>query len=135
MAKFNLGRAKIRLEGLSHYASVSALLLNGALRIFTATPKKLDDRKDENFVKILFLISITATVVLGGYTATVFSLLGLYFSVITRRRIHEFEINQKYSFEQVCTPKLFWECPWTTSLSSSSKRRNRFDEVPLLRSW
>ena len=76
--KFNLGRAKIRLEGLNHYAGVSALLLNGALRLFTSTPKKLDKRKDENVVKILFLISITATIILGGYNATVFSLLSLY---------------------------------------------------------
>ena len=78
IGSFNLGRTKIRLEGLNHYASVSALLLNGALRIFTSTPKKLDERKHENFMKILFLISITATIILGGYNATVFSLLSLY---------------------------------------------------------
>lgn len=75
---FDLGRAKFRLEGLSHYASVSALLLNAALRLFCSTPKKLDNRKEENAVKIAFLIFTASTVVLGAYTTTVFSLLSLY---------------------------------------------------------
>jgi hypothetical protein len=75
---FDLDRAKFRLEGLSHYASVSALLLNAALTLFNATPKKLDDRKQENAVKIAFVSLVTATVVLGSYTTMVFSLLSLY---------------------------------------------------------
>jgi hypothetical protein len=75
---FDVGRAKFRLEGLSHYASVSALLLNAALRMFSSTPKKLDHRKHENVMKIAFLVFITATVICGAYTTMVFSLSSLY---------------------------------------------------------
>jgi hypothetical protein len=76
---FNLNRAKIRLEGLGHYASVSVLLLNAALRLFSATPKKLEPKeKAENIVKLVFVASIATTVILGAYTSTVFSLLSLY---------------------------------------------------------
>ena len=75
---FDLDREKLRLEGLSHYGSVSALLLNAALALSNAAPKKLDNRKSENAVKIAFASLIAATVVFGTYTTMVFSLLSLY---------------------------------------------------------
>lgn len=77
-AEFDLNRFKIRLEGLSGYGVVMTLLLNAALRLYSATPKKLDDRKTENAVKILFVACISICVVLGTYTAVAFQLLGLY---------------------------------------------------------
>ena len=75
---FNLDRTKIRLDGLGGYASVSALLLNAALRLFSSTPKTLDQRKWENAVKIFFVALVSATVIFGTYTTMVFSLLSLY---------------------------------------------------------
>jgi len=77
-APFNLNRVKTRLEGFTHYASVSALLLNAVLRLESGTPTKLDGRPTEDAVKVLFKICVAACVVLGSYTATVFSMLSLY---------------------------------------------------------
>lgn len=77
-SKFDLNRTKIRLEGFGHYASVAALLLNAALRLESSTPTKLDGRKQEDIVKIAFVGLITTSIVLGGYTATIFSLLCIY---------------------------------------------------------
>lgn len=75
---FDLDRTKLRLDGLGHYASVSTLVLSAALTLSNATPKKLDERKSENAIKLAFVSCIITTVVLGAYTSMVFSLLSLY---------------------------------------------------------
>jgi hypothetical protein len=74
--KMDINRVRIRLEGLSQYASVSAMLLNAALRL--PAPKKLDENKSENIVKIVYAVAVTSTVLAALYTIMVFSLLSLY---------------------------------------------------------
>ena len=90
-AAFDLTRARIRLEGLSAYGVTCALLMNGALRIFSSTPKKLVDiskmevgteemrvAKMENAATILFAVISTVTVLSGTFTTVIFSLMALY---------------------------------------------------------
>jgi hypothetical protein len=74
--KLDMNRVRIRLEGLSQYASVSALLLNAALRL--PSPKKLGEDKNENMVTCVYAISLTGTVLSALYTIMVFSMLSLY---------------------------------------------------------
>ena len=81
---FDLGRARIRLEGLQMYCTIASLIMNAALDLYSSTPKnqkedpkKLLDRV-ENWVKILFACNTIATVVMGSYSCIVFVLLGLY---------------------------------------------------------
>ena len=76
---FVLGRTKLRLEGLHQYGVVTALLMNAALRLFSSTPKKLNnDDSFEDKVKMFFTAFVATTVVFSAYTVIVFSLLGLY---------------------------------------------------------
>ena len=72
----DINRVRIRLEGLSQYASVTALLLNAALRL--PTPGKLDGRKYENVLKVTYAVSLTATILAAMYTVMIFSMLSLY---------------------------------------------------------
>ena len=55
-AAFDMGLAKTRLEGLA-YATVTTLMLNAALRLFSSTPKKLEpvsgDSKKARVVKFV----------------------------------------------------------------------------------
>jgi hypothetical protein len=75
----DLTRVRIRLEGLSGYGVVSALMMNAALRLYSSAPKKLQKGETHNNIaKILFAISVGASVLAGAYTTVVFSLLGLY---------------------------------------------------------
>lgn len=75
----DLGRTKLRLEGLHQYGVVTALLMNAALRLFSSTPKKLEnDGSVQDKVKIGFTACVATTVVFSAYTVIVFSLLGLY---------------------------------------------------------
>lgn len=68
----------------------TALLMNAALRIFSTTPKKMQDlteikdedakklAKIENYVTIAFSALVTVTILSGMYTTITFSLLALY---------------------------------------------------------
>ena len=79
LAEFDLTRVRIRLESINSYGVVTALLLNAALRLYAATPKRLEENKPvENAAKILFVISVGLSIICGAYTTVVFSLLGLY---------------------------------------------------------
>lgn len=78
-AALDLGRTKLRLEGLHQYGVVTALLMNASLRLFSSTPTTLDsDDSLQDKVKIAFSACVAATVVFSAYTVIVFSLLGLY---------------------------------------------------------
>lgn len=79
MENFNLDRVKIRLEGLTAYGVVTALLMNAALGLFASTPKELEEGKRvENVAKVIFCFSTALSVVAAAHTTVVFSLLGLY---------------------------------------------------------
>ena len=68
----------------------TALLMNAALRIFSSTPKKLQDLSEikdedakklarvENYVTVAFSALVTITILSGMYTTITFSLLALY---------------------------------------------------------
>ena len=87
----DINRVKIRLEGLSSYGVISALLMNAALRLFSGTSKNLsssskqqDDananinKRGVNVAKIVFMVSVVSSILAGSYSTVVFSLLGLY---------------------------------------------------------
>lgn len=83
---FNMGLAKTRLEGLG-YSTVTSLVMNAALRLFSSTPKKLmpvsegkDASRDRlnNYLKIAFSLCICISVALGAYTTVVFTLMSIY---------------------------------------------------------
>ena len=52
--------------------------MNAALRLFSSTPKKLNDDRVDNYAKVLFVAAVGSSIVAGAYTTVVFSLLGLY---------------------------------------------------------
>lgn len=86
-AVFDIGLAKTRLEGLA-YSTVTSLLMNAALRLFSATPKKLEPvPKDaveartvrlNNGLKVAFGLCMSVCVALGAYTTTMFALMAIY---------------------------------------------------------
>jgi hypothetical protein len=75
----DMNRVRIRLEGLSTYAVVSALMLNGSLRLLSGTPNAMEKKKPmENVVKVVFCASILLSILSSVYATVVFFLLGLY---------------------------------------------------------
>mmetsp|Transcript_20831 Transcript_20831/g.45231 ORF Transcript_20831/g.45231 Transcript_20831/m.45231 type:complete len:206 (-) Transcript_20831:261-878(-) len=84
---FDLGLSKTRLEGLA-YGTVTSLMMNGALRLFSATPKNLmpvpDDAalakkvRFDNCLKIIFGLCMSISVALGLYTTTIFTIMSIY---------------------------------------------------------
>lgn len=83
----DMGLTKTRLEGWA-YATVSSLMMNGALRLFSATPKKIEPIPDDadkakavrlnNSLKIAFGLCMSFSVALGAYTSTVFTMMTIY---------------------------------------------------------
>jgi hypothetical protein len=76
----DLGRVKLRLDGLHTYGVITSLLMNASLRLFSATPKRFEtkDAHVSNTVKAVFSVMVATSVLSGSYTTIVFSLLGLY---------------------------------------------------------
>mmetsp|Transcript_4077 Transcript_4077/g.5324 ORF Transcript_4077/g.5324 Transcript_4077/m.5324 type:complete len:221 (+) Transcript_4077:59-721(+) len=82
-ATLNLQSAKLRIDALSSYAVIAALLLNIALRLYAAVPKQIKDHnqidhKVENVATIAFTLFCIACIISGFNTTIIFSLLGLY---------------------------------------------------------
>jgi hypothetical protein len=76
---FDLGRTQIRLQSISSYGVIAALVLNAALRLYSATPKRLEKGQNiENKAKMVFVLSVGLSIICGTYTTVVFSLLSLY---------------------------------------------------------
>lgn len=102
---FDMERMKIRLDGLSQYAVISALLLNVCLNIYFNTMKYLENdvtgsaarnnirqRKSTYLsyylsqfhdrgmrtAKVMFILSSIFSIASSAYTVVVFTLLGLY---------------------------------------------------------
>ena len=78
-AALDLTRTRVRLEGLYQYATITTLLLNSALRLYSSTPRKLDGPAYVNIAKIIFAFCAAISVVTSGYTTVVFALLALYY--------------------------------------------------------
>lgn len=101
---FDMERMKIRLDGLSQYAVICALLLNVCLNIYFNTMKYLEHNNNSTIqneirsnkatsmtqyfsqfhdhgmkvVKLIFILSSIFSIISSAYTAVVFTLLGLY---------------------------------------------------------
>jgi len=89
---FVMDRAALRLDGLSSYCSVAALLLNAALRVYVIIPKEIKDTKYidandasakmttriENIITVVASFSIVICILSAVYTTLVFSLIALY---------------------------------------------------------
>jgi hypothetical protein len=85
-----MDRVRIRLDGLSSYGVICSLLMNAALRLYSATPKKLESSSDTSskkllfsytktdIIKMIFMASTVISISAGSYTTVVFTLLGLY---------------------------------------------------------
>eukprot|EP00977_Amphora_coffeiformis_P002895 scaffold546_cov163-Amphora_coffeaeformis.AAC.10 len=78
-AAMDIGRFKLRLEGIHTYAVITTLLMNASLRLFSATPKRFQaGEHSRNMVKIMFSVMVSISILMGSYTTIVFSLLELY---------------------------------------------------------
>ena len=75
--KLDMSRIRMRLEGLQAYGTISALLMNACLRLYSATPKKCKG-KGHNMALDAFVVCVVIATLFGSYTTIVFSLLTLY---------------------------------------------------------
>jgi len=89
---FVMNRATLRLDGLSAYGMVAALLLNAALRVYVIIPKEVKDIKYidpndvsaikttriENIITIVASFSNVICILSAVYTTLVFGLIAIY---------------------------------------------------------
>lgn len=78
----DIGRVRMRLEGLSAYATLCALLANGCLRLYSAVkvPKREEEKADKLKKRAYdaFYLFIVISILSGSYTTVVFTLLALF---------------------------------------------------------
>jgi len=82
-AALDMGRVRLRLEGLQSYATLCALLTNGCLRLYSSVkvPKQQQSGDSESpsrghtMALDAFLFCIVFSVLFGSYTTIVFTLL------------------------------------------------------------
>ena len=80
-AALDMGRVRMRLEGLQLYATLTALLTNGCLRLYSsikASKSESDSSRWETIALDLFYICTAVSILSGSYTTIVFGLLSLY---------------------------------------------------------
>lgn len=77
---FDLQRERIRLEALSSYSVLTALIMNASLRLYTSvsSPENSDTKQVQKINYLIFLISCATCVLSGTYTTLIFSLIGIY---------------------------------------------------------
>ena len=76
--EFELERVSIRLDGLTNYCVLCALLMGTALGLLTAIQFEEYPDIGRMLAKKLFILTATVSVVGGSYATVVFSLLDLY---------------------------------------------------------
>ena len=78
----DISRVRMRLEGLSSYATLCALLANGCLRLYSAVklPKREQELADKTKRRAYdaFYLFIVVSILSGSYTTVVYTLLALY---------------------------------------------------------
>ncbi|CAB9496452.1 expressed unknown protein [Seminavis robusta] len=79
----DLGRVRMRLDGLQVFATLAALLTNGCLRLYSSvTPPSQEDEKRLSWrdrrALDLFYVCTAISILSGSYTTIVFGLLSLY---------------------------------------------------------
>ena len=77
---FDVTRERIKLEGLSSYGVVTALIMNAALRLLSTVDLGADARGTlfEKVVQSLFVACIVVSVLAGIHTTVVFTLVSIY---------------------------------------------------------
>ena len=135
-AALDLTRVKTRLEGLSSYGVVTALIMNAGLRLYSSTPKQLEEGKQkqlENAAKIMFCFSVVTSIVAGAYTSVVFSLLGLYAKTALGLGMDEPYLQfmektacyRQYAFDSFVVSLVTFEVALTTSLFINYRGSNK----------
>ena len=80
-SKLDIGRVRMRLEGLTTYATITALLTNGCLRLYSSIRPPKEESEMDKVSKIVldaFFLCVIVSVLFGSYTTIVFGLLSLY---------------------------------------------------------
>ncbi|CAB9518348.1 expressed unknown protein [Seminavis robusta] len=88
----DLGRVRMRLDGLQVYATLTALLTNGCLRLYSSTnsPKQETELSWTDRRALDCFYSATAISILSGsYTTIVFGLISLYSKTALGRGLDE----------------------------------------------
>lgn len=75
VAPLDFSRESMLIQGLGTYGTITALILNAALRMWTSTKFPKDQSK---FVSDVFYVSTTLCVMSGAFTAILFQLLIVY---------------------------------------------------------
>lgn len=82
----DIGRVRMRLEGLASYATLCALLANGCLRLYSSVGKgKKDDAPTTRRAYDAFYFFIVISILSGSYTTVVFTLLALFSKIALGR--------------------------------------------------
>jgi hypothetical protein len=75
----DIGRVRMRLEGLQAYATLCALLTNGCLRLYSSVREPKEQvTKSKEIALDAFLLCVVVSILFGSYTTIVFGLLSLY---------------------------------------------------------
>lgn len=78
----NLAQESYHMQSLATYSTVTALIMNAALRLYSSTkfPSKKDAKmkKVMNYMYSVFLFTTALCIISGTFTAVLFNILGLY---------------------------------------------------------
>jgi hypothetical protein len=80
----NLSREGYYLQTLATYGTVTALIMNAALRLYSSTkfPKRKDETKQQTdmvkYMNSLFTAITSLCIISGAFTAVLFNILGIY---------------------------------------------------------
>lgn len=89
----DIGRVRMRLEGLQLYATLTALLTNGCLRLYSCINPDKEQPKEQSRGEVialdLFFICTAISVLSGSYSTIVFGLLSLYSKTALGRGLDE----------------------------------------------
>jgi hypothetical protein len=80
-SSLDISRVRMRLEGLTTYATITALLTNGCLRLYSSTRVSKEEEAKKRSTKIgldVFFLCVVMSVLFGSYTTIVFGLLSLF---------------------------------------------------------
>lgn len=83
-AALNLSREGLKLQSTATYSTITALIMNASLRLYTS--QKFNTKPDANgnrprlvcMLESLFTASTTLCIICGTYTAVLFNILGIY---------------------------------------------------------
>ena len=88
----DIGRVRMRLEGLQLYATLTALLTNGCLRLYSCINPNKEPQEESRLEGIAldsFFVCTAISVLSGSYSTIVFGLLSLYSKTALGRGLDE----------------------------------------------